>query len=242
MAGVPPLCVKELRWRGRIHALKGMFRSTQGERTFRNGWKLYEAGVSVPLPLAFVRRVGSGLVKSEWVVMQVIEDALELDRYLVSRISAEWSHEERAGLVRLFGRFLGMIHAKGIFHADLKTCNILVSEDPPDPEDVSQSGTWRPLNPCRPVRFSLVDYDHVVFGARMPVRKRVKNLVQICRSTPKALRATDRLRFLNEYALHTDIAPKERRALAQQILEAVRGKEILYVGFDGDVVERWEEA
>lgn len=241
LPGVPMLCVKEFRWRGLPHALKGLFRPTQGIRTFRNGRLLNEAGISVALPLALIRKTRVGLIHREWVVMQAIPDAMEFDRYLVKRISAGWSLEERRGLTRLLGRFIGSMHAKGIFHSDLKTCNILVSDENPPEEDVTESGLWRLENPCRSVKFSLVDYDDVLFADHLSREKRVKNLVQIFLSTPRAVNGADRMRFLSEYALHAGINSHERHRIARDVIEGAKGRNILYVGFQGDVIESWQE-
>jgi hypothetical protein len=57
---------------------------------------------------------------------------------------------------------------------------------------------------------------------------------------PSAINAGDRLRFLHEYALHVGLSAQERREVAREVLKAARGKDILYVGFDGDVVEKWD--
>jgi serine/threonine protein kinase len=240
LPGRPMVCVKEFRWRGMPHALKGLFRATQGARTFRNGWLLHRAGISAALPLALVRARRSGLIHSEWVVMQVIPEATELDRYLVKRISAGWTPEERRGLTRLLGRFIGSMHARGIFHSDLKTCNILVSDEIPYEGLVAESGLWRLQNPCRPVKFSLVDYDDVLFAGQIPHEKRVKNLVQIFLSTPTTVSAPDRMRFLSEYALHAGINSQGRHQMAKDVIKMAKGRKILYVGFEGDVVESWE--
>ena len=191
-------------------------------------------------PLALVQTRRKGLVRSEWVVMEVIPGALELDRYMVHRITHNWSAEEKRGMARLLGRFIGSMHAGGIFHSDLKTCNIVVSEDIPSPEDVSRSGHWRPRDPCRPVRFSLLDYDDVTIARHVPERKRIKNLVQVFLSMPSAVNAGDRLRFLNEYALHMGLKSTTKRRIARRVLNAAKGRDILYVGFDGDVIEKWE--
>jgi serine/threonine protein kinase len=172
--------------------------------------------------------------------MEVIPEALELDRFVLKRIESKWTPDERRGIVRMFGRFIGTMHSKGIFHSDLKTCNVLVSEDrlkkgnSVDCEETAEGAHFKP------VRFSLLDYDDVRFSAAVPARKTVKNLVQIFLSTPVAIRAADRLRFLNEYALHVGMARRERREIAMKVLKASKGKEILYVGFDGDVREKWE--
>jgi len=228
------LCVKEFRWRGWFHAFKGLGRPTQGLRTFRNGARLEAAGVGVALPISLIRQKFLGLARKEWVLMEVIAGALELDRYILSRADVPWTSQERRSLARSFGRFIGSMHGKGIFHADLKTCNILASGQRP------QSGETDTRLPGAAVKFSLVDYDDVTLGKVVPERKRIKNLLQIFLSTPLAVGASDRLRFLTEYALHAGIDRKHRRKMARQILEAAKGRQILYVGFDGDIVEQWD--
>jgi tRNA A-37 threonylcarbamoyl transferase component Bud32 len=239
LPGSPRVCVKELRWRGWSHALKGLFRPTQGLRTFRNGWRLQDQGVGVAAPLVLARRKRFGVVRSEWVIMEVIPGALEMDRYLVKKIASSWSLEEKRGLGRLFGRFMGSLHAKGIFHSDLKTCNILISEEHQEPAD--NETTWNPsATVYHAVRFSLLDYDDVSFLREVPRRKRVKNLVQLFLSVPASVRAAQRLRFLSEYALHVGMGAKERRSTAVEVLNACRGKDILFVGFSGDVREKWD--
>ncbi len=270
----PLLCVKEFRWRGLGHALKGIFRPTQGIRTFLNGWKLHEEGVGAALPLALVRSKAKGLVRVEWVIMEVIPGGLELDRYILKRVRLPWNTDDRRCFVRMFGRFIGTLHARGILHADLKTCNVVVSqspavepiesvplsahpEGPSSPSDQASSavnGTGDPgasrtgidASPAtvsgRQASFFLLDYDEVRFSYEIPMKKRVKNLVQIFLSTPSAIGAADRLCFLREYALHAGLNRKETRTLCRRIVDAAKGREILYVGFDGDIVEQWEQA
>lgn len=240
LPGMPSVCVKEVRWRGAAHAIKSLFRATQGVRTFANGWRLKRAGFSAACPLGLVRERRWRLVTGEWIVMEVIPRYLELDRYLVHRIRNGWPSEERRGLARLMGRYIGSLHSAGIFHSDLKTCNILISEMGQETADITASGQWRPIGPGNALRFSLVDYDDVTFYRVVPTRKRIKNLVQIFLSMPTAVAASDRLRFLHEYALHVGLSVSERRKTALRVLRAARGREILYVGFDGDIVEKWD--
>jgi len=135
------------------------------------------------------------------------------------------------------------MHAAGIFHSDLKTCNILVSEDTPqgnDPSDMGQVDANKAPASGKAVRFSLLDYDEVRFFRHVSGRRRIKNLIQIFLSTPVAIKATQRLLFLNEYALHAGLSPYEKRETARVVLEAASGKKILYVGFNGDVREEWD--
>jgi tRNA A-37 threonylcarbamoyl transferase component Bud32 len=219
--GFPEVCVKEFRWRGLAHALKGLFRPTQGLRTFFNGQLLQEAGIGAAQPLALIRHRHRGLIRLEWIVMEVIPNALELDRYLLKQIQNDWTWVKKSRFVRSFAGFIGRIHSMEIFHSDLKTCNILVKEDS-DPS------------------FSLLDYDDIIVTQTVPFKKRIKNLVQIFLSTPIALNAVDRMRFMREYSIHAGISRHERRDMTRRILTSARGRDILYIGFDGDIVEKWE--
>jgi len=144
--------------------------------------------------------------------------------------------EQRRSLVREFGRFLGSLHARCIFHADLKTCNILVSE-----KGSSARGPSR-FRSGRSVSFDLLDYDAVSFGLELPLHKRIRNLVQIFLSTPSAIGPGDRMHFLRAYAAAAGLRRREARELARSVLKEAQGKKILYVGFDGDITEEWEPA
>lgn len=226
------VCVKEFRFRGWVRALKSVFRRSQGLRTFLNGTKLIDAGVGAALPIALVRERRCGVVRTEWVVMEYLADAVELDRYLVSRIAAGWSTDERRSLALSFGRFIGAMHGRGIYHSDLKTCNILVSDSAPADSNGEDPSSRR-------TRFSLLDYDDVTLSALVNDRRKVKNLTQIFLSTPIAVKAADRLRFFREYTLHAGINRKRRRLIAQRVLQLAAGRQVLYVGPNGDVVEDW---
>ncbi|MFC1834669.1 lipopolysaccharide kinase InaA family protein [Thermodesulfobacteriota bacterium] len=243
----PPVCVKEFRWRGLKYAVKGLFRPTQGVRTFRSGLQLAEKGIGVARPLALIRDSALGLTRSEWVVMEVIPDALELDRYILKRSNEAWTTSERRSLVMTLARFLGSMHAAGIFHSDLKTCNIMVTRDAEalwQPETAAEEPDRQSPDTAQPTRamprFLLLDYDDVGFGRRVPMRKKIKNLVQVFLSTPLSIGGTDRMRFLREYGRHAGIDGVRLREMARGVLQSAEGRDILYVGFDGDIIEKWD--
>jgi len=240
LPGRPRVCVKEFRWRGVLHSLKSLFRATQGSRTFRNGWRLLTSGIPAAAPLALVAQKLAGLVHTEWIVMEVVPNALELDRYMAKKIAEDWTGEQKREMAALLGKFVGSMHFKGIFHSDLKTCNILVNEDRSLSESPVEAAAG--ATSCRAPHegFMLLDYDDVRFGTGTSDRKRIKNLVQIFLSTPMAVGLRERLVFLRHYASAAGLDGREKRRLALDVLQAARGRDILYVAFNGDVIEKWE--
>lgn len=176
--------------------------------------------------------------------MEYIPEAREMDRYLLTRMAENWTTEEQRGLVRVFARFMATLHATGVFHSDLKTCNILVSDSPASQElsaDAESNGSGKAWIERRRVRFFLLDYDDVRFCRGVSLKRRTKNLTQLFLSTPLAIGAAQRLRFLSEYALHSGIGPKARKDLAKLVLKAAGDRDILYVGFNGDICETWKK-
>ncbi len=230
-------CVKQFNDRGLSHRIKGLFRKTHGLRTFYNGSNLLLNGVPVATPLVLIRKRTGGLVSVEWIIMEFMGNYIELDRYLIRKFEQGWSKEEQKSAVRQFGRFIGSMHSKGIFHSDLKTCNIMVSEKPGNSQDNCGSKSPQKETDSVSLRFCLLDYDDVNFSHYISMRKRVKNLAQIFLSTPLLVNRVERMRFLDEYSLHAGIGMSNRRKLAQDVLRKTQGRQILYVGVKGDVIE-----
>ena len=90
------------------------------------------------------------------------------------------SEAERNELSRALGSLLARLHRRGVYHADLKANNVL----------------WRPGAEPR-----LLDYGAVSFAARVPRRRRVKNLAQLNAALPDLVPAA-----LREAALATYLA------------------------------------
>ena len=90
------------------------------------------------------------------------------------------SEAERDELSRALGSLLARLHRRGVYHADLKANNVL----------------WRPGAEPR-----LLDYGAVSFAARVPRRRRVKNLAQLNAALPDLVPAA-----LREAALATYLA------------------------------------
>ena len=105
------------------------------------------------------------------------------------------------------GALVGGLHARGIYHGDLKAVNVFVR-----PRHGRDS-------------FCLVDYDRVDFGAGpVPFRRRVKNLAQLAASVGTYFSRADRLRFFRAYAEWVAGAWEERRRAAREVREACARK------------------
>ncbi len=222
----PALCVKHFRYRGAGHAAKGLFRPTHGLRAFRSGTYLFEHGFTAAAPLSLVRKSRFKVTVEEWLVMSVVPDSKELDRYLVACTTSQWSAQEKRNFLDVFADFLAGLHESGVFHTDLKTCNVLVYD-----------------RPHKPVKFSLLDYDDVrVFRSGVSLKRRAKNLAQLFLSTPSDIDMDDRMKFLDRYLLACSKTNIEKRRLLKMVCNRIDGKSLLYVGPEGDISENWPAA
>ena len=82
------------------------------------------------------------------------------------------------------------LHRRGIYHADLKACNI----------------TWTPGTPPR-----LLDYEKVLFRLRVPRRRRMKNLAQLNSALPDIIPGPLRERGLQRYVERSGFRGDVRR-------------------------------
>ena len=235
----PVLCVKHFKYRGAGHAAKCLFRSTHGLRAFRSGTYLFNHGFTAAASLALIRNSRFMITIEEWLVMVAVPDSKELDRYMVNRIRKGWPKEEKWKFLDNLARFMAGLHESGVFHTDLKTCNILVSGQWSSGSDIRAS-EGRELPPkC----FSLLDYDDVrVLKDVVDIRMRAKNLSQLFLSTPSDIDMDDRMKFLNRYLLACSKTNIDKRRLLKMVYNRIIGKSLLYVGPEGDISESWPSA
>ncbi len=105
---------------------------------------------------------------------------------------------ERDELARALGSLLARLHRRGIYHADLKTNNVV----------------WRPGEEPR-----LLDYGRVRFGARVSRRRRVKNLAQLNAALPDLVPARPRELALASYLAESETGD-EPAALRRDVIAA----------------------
>ncbi|MBM4309108.1 MAG: hypothetical protein FJ123_20455, partial [Deltaproteobacteria bacterium] len=111
------------------------------------------------------------------------------------------------------------LHQKGIYHQDMKACNIVVSEN---------QQAWD---------FKLLDLEDVRLSEKVNERKLFKSLLQLNTSIPNFVTRTNRLRFFRAYLRQHPIIRNEKEFLLRLIKKS-KERGIVYVSPSGVVKER----
>ncbi len=135
----------------------------------------------------------------------------QLDRLLNSgRLNAQ----ENKNLAVSIGLTIGRMHLSGIFHADLKACNIFIDTD---------------MNEAL-----FIDTDRVTQLRHISREKRMRNLMQIGLSIPRAVAISAGRAMIDAYATQTGDSAE---ALFNEMKLKMKGKEIVYTTDEGDRFE-----
>jgi hypothetical protein len=105
-----------------------------------------------------------------------------------------------------------------IYHKDMKTCNILISE---------RGEGWD---------FHLLDFEDLLMDEKVNEKKLFRNLLQLNTSTPKIMTKVDRFRFFKEYVRLNPII-KEQKVFLRGLMNESRRRGLVYVSPQGVVTE-----
>jgi serine/threonine protein kinase len=140
----------------------------------------------------------------------------EMDRYISKGFS---DFKEKRYFVNVFVRWLSNLHKGGLYHRDMKTCNISVSKS---------RETWD---------FYLLDLEDVRLDRRVSEKELFKNFLQLNTSTPKTVTTTDRFRFFGAY-LRLNPIVKDRKSFLRRLIDESKRRELVYVASWGVVTEK----
>jgi hypothetical protein len=189
------LAVKLHRWRGLRGALSDWWRASRAVRAGQGRVRLTPCGVDSPALLAVAERRRAGVVLESWELSEFRADS-EAFPAALARLWAE--PRRRRALLAALGDLVGVLHAAGIDHPDLKPSNLLVGADG---------------------ALALLDLDALVPPRRLDWRRRVRALGQLeayARDLAPGLGRTDRLRVLRAYLARNPALSGERRRLARE--------------------------
>jgi len=178
------------------------------------GWKglltLYLNNIPVPSPVAVV------IFKDRSSIL--ITKALSLpniDRVLYHEY-AHMDFKQKIDIARALGELIGHMHTINIYHADLKACNIKLSQPSID--------------------FLFLDTDRVIQSRHISKSRRLKNLAQLNTSIPTHVSAGIRMAFIKAYTKVTGDKPKD---LFRKIWRLSSAQDVVYCTDSGDRVESW---
>ena len=196
--------VSSLRYRlGSLFFQSGALRSLQGADV------LAVAGIPTATPVASVEDRNYGMLRKSFFVSEEIAGAKTSDRYWIEKLQDREDREafqlRRAYLARLAGLFEAL-HARRIYHDDLKDANIMVVAG-------GNGGS---------VDFFLLDLEGVRRCSRLSRRRRVKNLVQLYRTLGKHLTRSQKLSFLKNYLRASYANRALKRNLIVRVLRRAR--------------------
>ena len=193
---------KEFHDRDMMEKLKAFFRSTRARRAFKAGKLLLEHGFCTPIPVMYgVERSFCFPIKNFLITNGV--DGKKTYQYFESRFPTPLSSNsvaEKRALINAAGHEIGRLHRKGIFHGDLRVGNIIIQ------------------GRGRSALLFFIDNERTRYYKALPMRKRLKNLVQLNMASLAQITKTDRLRFLDSYISENPVlSSKNKRGLIQQI-------------------------
>ena len=204
-AGKAPLCIKENRFVNLLYALKNLFRRSRAMKSWiaANGLKV--RGIDTPLPLAVIEKRSGPFVKESYMITCFMKNAKEANDY-ITIFKDPAQKKNKPAFIKAFAAAFKKLHDQGIYHADLKSNNILIKE--------SDDPHWK---------FYFVDLDRVFFKKAISFYQRANNLAQLNASISALMTAKDRLKFFYFYAKDTHLYTN-RKKYYQKILVISRTK------------------
>jgi len=211
------LCVKQFSNLTLWDRIKDGFRTSKGLKSWVGGNGLRARGIPSLKPLALVEKRGWLGLRESFFLMEASEKARELDRYIFEGLKP---FPKRRHFVQVFAQWLSHFHQRGLYHRDMKTCNLLITET---------AVTWT---------FHLLDLEDLLLDGKVDEKKLFRNFLQLNTSIPKAISRTDRMRFLKGYAARHPIIRNEK-GFIKELIQKSRERGIVYVSPHGVVEESW---
>lgn len=196
--------------------LKHVLRPSRARRAFEASRMLQRNGFDCPDVVALFERRRGPLHADNLLLTEDVGGCMALCDYLAGPAGAPTAEalSEKRRLISLFGETVGRMHAKGIFHGDLRLGNILVRKD---------DKGWR---------FFMIDNERTKRFCRLPLRLRCKNLVQVNMGRD-GISNSDRMRFFNAYADANILAQGRHKKWARRIADRTRNRLLKKEWFDG---------
>jgi tRNA A-37 threonylcarbamoyl transferase component Bud32 len=195
--------------------VKEHFRRSKGVKSWIAANGMRARGIPSLKPLALAERIDWMGLKESFLFMEAPAKGQEMDRYILKGFE---NINRKRFFIKTFARWLEGLHKMSLYHSDMKTCNILVSE---------KGETWD---------FRLLDFEDIRMVEKMNRKKLYKNFLQLNTSTPKVITKVDRFRFFREYLRYNPIV-KDQKIFLGRLWRESRRRGLVYVSPQGVITE-----
>jgi tRNA A-37 threonylcarbamoyl transferase component Bud32 len=197
--------------------MKDTFRFSKGLKAWSGGNGLRARGITSPKTLALMERKRGLALRESFLVMESSVNGLEMDRYILKGFG---DFQRKRRFIKAFAKWLSHLHKKDLYHRDMKTCNILVSEN---------GDRWE---------FFLIDLEDVLLDEKVNEKILFRNFLQLNTSIPNFLTRTERLRFFKTYHEQHPILRNEKEFL-RRLIDESKKRGIIYVSSQGVIQEEY---
>jgi len=196
---------KEFLKRGGFDTLKALFTGSRAHKAWQRGNELRARGFNAPEVLIYGYQSLLCTPHRSFILMKFLMHSIGLHTLLQDHFDIPLTPEKvklKRSLLRSAGRFIGEIHAKGIFHGDLRLDNILVKG--------WETGAHT---------FSLIDNERNKYFGKKRISEfcRRKNLVQVNMIILPQITFADRLRFFTAYLSENPKLYPEAKDLVRRV-------------------------
>ncbi len=209
------VCLKQFRYPRFLDRFKEQLRHSKGMKSWVAANGLIARGLPSLKPLALYERKNWMELKESVLFMEASPESQEMDRYLLKGFG---NLGRKRRFLQTFAHWLGKIHVRGVYHRDMKTCNLVVSE---------RGETWN---------FQLLDFEDISMGEKIDQKKLFRNFLQLNTSTPKLMSRSDRFSFFKAYLTLNPVVREEKGFLRKLVKES-RRRGLVYVSAHGVVTE-----
>ena len=203
------LIIKESRVFGLTNRLFQTLTRSRAKKAWIAARGLQVRGVNTPSGLALIEMKRFGLITRTILINEFIENAYELNDFVVKYFkdtNTKTHVFNKNSFITYLAKTLKKLHDSGIYHADLKSNNILVN-----------------LDDKNKINFYFVDLDRVYFKDQLSFEQMANNLAQINASIADCISPRDRLKFFRIYAAGTSRMINRKRYF-KRIVEIGRKK------------------
>jgi tRNA A-37 threonylcarbamoyl transferase component Bud32 len=182
---------------GGLNALRCLVTRSRAERLHGIARALEAAGFAIA-PLLMV---GEQRQSGRTIVVTAMVSGVSLAHFL---LDAGLNPQRKWRTLRALGAEVARLHRAGFLHGDLTPYNVFVANGLPE-------------------RFVFIDHERTVRPRLVWQRRRLRNLVQLCRFDLDGMSRTDRSRIVDAYAREMG---RERRRLVRRLSEMLRARRL----------------